>query len=120
MFRPCLLALFSSSILLAQTATKPLFWPDKNGPTQDGVVPAAEAARLPLAWNSDTGENIVWKTDLEDEGHSTPVIGGDRIWFTSATADGKKQYVYGIDRKSGKVVHHILLFENPRDRKSVV
>src|SRR5688572_22774938 len=32
----------------AQPATTPLFWPDKNGPTYDGIVPANEAARLPL------------------------------------------------------------------------
>jgi len=102
----------SCATLCAQIATTPLFWPDKNGPTFDGHVASAEAARLPLKWNAETGENIAWKTDLEDEGHSTPVIGGDRIWFTAASVDGKKMYVYGIDRKSGKIVHHILLFEN--------
>ena len=110
--RLAFLGLCSSSLLSAQVATTPLFWPDKNGPTYDGIVPAAEAARLPLKWNAETGENIIWKTDLEDEGHSTPVIGGDRIWFTAASVDGKKMYVYGIERQTGKIVHHILLFEN--------
>lgn len=107
--------LFAGTALIsnAQPATTPLFWPDKNGPTYDGIVPAAEAARLTLKWNSETGENIVWKTELDDEGHSTPVIGGDMIWFTAATTDGRKQFVYGIDRHSGKIVHHKLLFENP-------
>ncbi|MCA1962833.1 MAG: PQQ-like beta-propeller repeat protein, partial [Prosthecobacter sp.] len=103
----------ASGGIIAQVATTPLYWPDKNGPTLDGIVPDSEAKRLPLTWNAETGENIEWRTELQDEGHSTPVIGGDRIWFTAATADGKKQYVYGIDRKSGAVVHHILLFENP-------
>lgn len=105
-------ALVTATSLLAQPATTPVFWPDKNGPTLDGIVPAAEAARIPLKWNSDTGENIVWKTDLEDEGHSSPVIGGDLIWFTAATTNGTKQYVYGIDRNSGKIIHHLLVFEN--------
>jgi len=40
------------------------------------------------------------------------VIGGDLVWFTSATKDGKKMYVYAINRHDGKVVHHKLLFEN--------
>ncbi len=110
--RSALICLATSATLSAQIATTPLFWPDKNGPTYDGIVPAADAARLPLKWSAETGENIVWKTDLEGDGHSTPVIGGDRIWFTAATPDGKKMYVYGIDRQSGKIVHHILLFEN--------
>lgn len=112
MLRILSLAILGTAFLNAQTPTTPLYWPDKNGPTFDGVVPGPEAVKLPLHWNSDTGQNIIWKTDLEGEGHSTPVIGGDRIWFTAATVDGKKQYVYGIDRMTGKVVHHIPLFEN--------
>ncbi len=101
-----------ASIALAQPATTPLFWPDKNGPTLDNIVPATDAARLPIEWDDATGKNIAWKTPLEGFGHSTPVIGGDLIWFTSATVEGKKQFVHGIDRKSGKVIHHLLVFEN--------
>ncbi len=98
---------------LSQPTTTPVFWPDKNGPTRDGIAPAAEAARVPLEWDADSGKNIAWHVDLEGEGHSTPVIGGDMIWFTAATADGRKQFVYGIDRHSGRIVHHTLVFENP-------
>lgn len=112
LFRLQLSSLAFAAALAAQSATTPVFWPDKNGPTFDGVVPTSDAAKLPLKWNSETGENIAWKVDLEDEGHSSPVIGGDLVWFTSATADGKKQFVYGIDRHSGKVVHHEVVFEN--------
>ncbi|MBB5035064.1 outer membrane protein assembly factor BamB family protein [Prosthecobacter vanneervenii] len=96
----------------AQPATKPVFWPAKGGPAQDNIVPAVEVARIPLEWDSTTGKNIIWRTELQDQGHSSPVIGGDMIWFTSATTDGTKQYVYGIDRQSGKIIHHKLVFEN--------
>jgi outer membrane protein assembly factor BamB len=106
------LGLFITTALAAQPVTAPVFWPDKNGPTFDGIVPAADAAKLPLKWNADTGENIVWKLELEGEGHSTPVIGGDFIWFTSATTDGARQYVYGVNRHTGKVAHHNVVFEN--------
>jgi len=109
-----LLAFLSlAAAAFSQPATTPLFWPDKNGPTFNNIVPAAEAARIPLQWDEATGKNIVWKTPLEDNGHSTPVIGGDMIWFTAATTEGTKQFVYGIDRKTGKIVHHLLVFENP-------
>lgn len=106
------LSLFAATGLLAQPATTPVFWPDKNGPTLDGIVPAEEAAKLPLTWNSETGENIAWSVDLEGEGHSSPVVGGDMVWFTAATPEGGKQYVYGIDRKTGKIIHHLMVFEN--------
>ncbi|HEY1050653.1 MAG TPA: PQQ-binding-like beta-propeller repeat protein, partial [Prosthecobacter sp.] len=96
----------------AQPATKPVFWPVKGGPTADGMVPAADAARLPLEWDGASGKNIVWRTPLEGQGHSSPVIGGDMIWFTSATEDGTKQFIYGIDRNDGKIIHHKLVFEN--------
>jgi outer membrane protein assembly factor BamB len=101
-----------ATVASAQEAPAP-FWPSKGGPTQNGIVPAAEAVRLPLEWDEASGKNITWKTPIEGEGHSTPVIGGDHIWFTAATKDGKQQYLYGIDRKSGKVIHHFLMFENP-------
>jgi outer membrane protein assembly factor BamB len=101
-----------ATALAAQPVTTPVHWPDKNGPTFDGIVPAADAAKLPLKWNAGTGQNIVWKLELEGEGHSTPVIGGDVIWFTSATTDGTRQFVYGVNRHSGKVAHHKLIFEN--------
>ncbi|OYW31471.1 MAG: hypothetical protein B7Z47_00995, partial [Chthoniobacter sp. 12-60-6] len=77
----------------AQPATKPVFWPTKGGPTQDNIVSAADVARIPLEWDSATGKNIAWRTPLEGLGHSSPVIGGDMIWFTSATADGTKQFI---------------------------
>ncbi len=94
----------------AQPATTPVFWPAKGGPAQDNIVPAADVARIPLEWDGATGKNIIWRTELQDQGHSSPVIGGDMIWFTSATTDGTKQYLYGIDRQSGKIIHHKLVF----------
>ena len=107
------LVLLAASLASAQSpATTPLFWPDKNGPTLDGVVPAAEVAKLPTQWDGATGKNITWRLPLENEGHSTPVIGGDLIWFTSATKDGKKQWLHAVNRYTGKPVHEILLFEN--------
>ena len=105
--------LLAASLASAQSpATTPLFWPDKNGPTLDGVVPAAEVAKLPTQWDGASGKNITWRLPLENEGHSTPVIGGDLIWFTSATKDGKKQWLHAVNRHTGKPVHEILLFEN--------
>ncbi len=87
-------------------------WPDRNGPTRDGFVDEENGKGLPTAFNVETGENIKWKTPLENLGNSTPVIGGGKVWFTSATEDGAKQWVYCIDANSGEVLHHKLLFEN--------
>ncbi len=87
-------------------------WPDKSGPSKDGVVPATHAAGLVTDWDEETGKHVVWKTDLPLEGHSIPVIDATTLWFTSASPDGREQYLDAVDRKTGKLVHHHLIFEN--------
>lgn len=111
--RTAFAALFALTLTAqAQTATTPLYWPVKQGPAANSICTASDAAALPTEWDGASGKNIVWRTPVEGNGHSTPVIGGSLVWFTAATTDGKKMYVYGIDRQSGKIVHHLLVFEN--------
>lgn len=85
-------------------------WPDRHGPTLDGHVSQEDALDLPLEWSNP--DQIVWKAELHDEGHSSPVIADGKIWLTAATNDGTKQYVICVDQNSGKVLHDKLLFEN--------
>ena len=102
------LLLFScSSTPIAQEKA---YWPDKHGPTLDGLVPASSAKKLPTEWSEK--KNVAWKAPYKGKGHSSPVILGDKVWFTSATEDGKEQYVYAVDRKSGKVLHELTLYKN--------
>jgi outer membrane protein assembly factor BamB len=111
-FAALLLTVGYNSIHAAAPAVTPLFWPDRQGPTKDCLIPESEAAKLPLEWDEASGKGIAWSTPIEDEGHSTPVIGGDLIWFTSASKDGHKMFLYAINRQDGKIVHHKLLFQN--------
>ena len=93
-------------------AAAELSWPCRNGPFQNGCAAERDARGVPVQWDESSGKNIAWKVDLEGFGHSTPVIGHGRLWFTAATADGKQQFVYAIDARTGRVIHHKLLFEN--------
>jgi len=88
-------------------------WPDKSGPTHNGLVAAADAEGLPTEWNEERGEGIAWKTALEGQGLSTPVIGDGKLWLTSATVDGHQQFVDCVDATTGQITLHKLLFENP-------
>jgi outer membrane protein assembly factor BamB len=56
-------------------------WPQWRGPALNGV---SSATNLPVEWSADS--NIVWKTALPAWAGSTPVIWGDRIFLTSASA----------------------------------
>ena len=94
-------------------ASDRLNWPTRMGAKLNSQVLDADAAGLPTEWSEEPNKNIAWKLELEGFGHSAPVIGHDRIWLTAATADGTQQFVYCIEQKTGKVLHHKLLFENP-------
>ena len=64
----------ATAILASSAGAGGFPWPDKNGPTFNGQAAAADAKGLPTTWNESTKENIAWKTPLEGQGHSTPVI----------------------------------------------
>jgi outer membrane protein assembly factor BamB len=55
-------------------------WPAWRGPGGQGQ--SAEKG-LPLTW--DAKENVRWKIKLPDQGSSTPVIWGDRVFVTQAS-----------------------------------
>lgn len=80
-------------------------WSDWRGPTQDG---RSDSAGLPIRW-SET-ENVVWKTEIHDFGHSTPVVWGGQIWLTTAKSDGSVLYTVCVDGSSGDVIHDIEVF----------
>jgi outer membrane protein assembly factor BamB len=92
--------------LPAAAADRDASWPEFRGPTGDGH---ARASGLPVRW-SET-DNVRWKTPIHDKGWSSPVVWGDQVWLTTATADGKRMYAVAIERGTGKVVYDIKLFD---------
>ena len=81
-------------------------WPQFRGP--EGLGTSAANA-LPLTWAED--RNVRWKTAIHGRAWSSPVVLGDQIWITSATEDGKQLFAIAVDRRSGKVVHDLKVFD---------
>jgi len=81
-------------------------WTEFRGPSGDGH---SNITDLPLKWSE--SENVTWKTPVHGLGWSSPVIWGNQIWMTTAENKGKELYAVCVDRKSGKIVHDIKLFE---------
>ncbi len=81
-------------------------WPEYRGPTGDG---RAADANLPVSLAE---SNLKWKTPIHGKGWSSPVVWGDQIWLTTATEDGTKMSVICVDRRSGDVVHDVVVKEN--------
>ncbi|MEI6647813.1 MAG: PQQ-binding-like beta-propeller repeat protein [bacterium] len=91
-------------------------WNEFRGTTRDGK---STATGLPTTW-SET-ENIVWKTELPGEGHSSPVVADGRIWLTTSPDQGTNRHLLCIDFISGKITKNISLFSytatNERNHK---
>lgn len=61
-------------------------WPQWRGPSGNGI---SDSKNLPTTWSRETGQNIVWTTELPSWSGSTPVIWGDHIFLTSPSkSDG--------------------------------
>lgn len=54
-------------------------WHQWRGPLANGVAPEGKP---PLEWSED--RNIRWKVDIPGQGHSTPIVWGDRIFLQTA------------------------------------
>lgn len=70
-------------------------WRQWRGPNGNGT--AASDARPPLTWGEE--ENVRWKAPVPGRGLSSPVVVGDLVVLTSATADA--QSVIAYDRANG-------------------
>jgi outer membrane protein assembly factor BamB len=68
-------------------------WPRFRGPNGAGV---ASTRDFPTKW---TESNILWRTDIPGDGHSSPVIWEKRLFIQCASTDAKSRSLlcYGID-----------------------
>jgi outer membrane protein assembly factor BamB len=71
------------------TAPKPgVDWPQFRGIRAAGI---SEGSPLPATWNVAKGQGIAWKTPIPGIGHSSPIVWGDTVYFTTAIS-GKKDH----------------------------
>jgi len=92
--------------LLSTSLTAGDHWPELRGPTADG---RSDAVGLPLTWSPT--KNVVWKTAIHDRGWSSPVVWGEQIWLTTATADGRQLFAVCVDLATGRIVHDVKVFD---------
>jgi outer membrane protein assembly factor BamB len=84
-------------------------WSGFRGPNGSGL---SDARIAPTVW-SET-QNVRWKTAIHDKGWSSPVIWGNQVWMTTGRADGKELFAVCVDFDSGKILHDISLFRDPK------
>jgi outer membrane protein assembly factor BamB len=78
-------------------------WPEFRGPTGQGLV---SDAPLPVEWGP--ARNVVWKQKVPGAGWSSPVVGGGRVYLTTAVAaaggGGQSLRTLCLDAGTGKAV----------------
>lgn len=60
-------------------------WPAFRGANRNGIGDGAEP---PVEWDLESGKGVAWSIDLPGLGNSSPVVWGDRIYITTAVAEG--------------------------------
>lgn len=101
------LLLLAFVLAVSAAPTRADNWPQWRGPKNDGL--SAEK-NLPIEWDAD--KNVVWKLKLPGMGAGTPVVWGDKIFFTSVdgdnivlmcvTTDGKEKWKKELSNTGAK------------------
>ena len=83
-------------------------WPGWRGPSGDGI---SAGKGIPTKWSSK--ENIAWRIAVRGEGHSSPIVWGDKVFLTSSLTEKNKRILLCIDRLSGQTVWQRDVVQSP-------
>ncbi|MBN1410951.1 MAG: PQQ-binding-like beta-propeller repeat protein [Spirochaetales bacterium] len=74
-------------------------WPGFRGPYGNGRAYTSDA---PVEWDGETGKGILWKITIEGDGMNSPVVWGNRVFYS--TGDERKKVVHCVDADTGAVL----------------
>lgn len=87
--------LYTWAVLSTVSITVAQNWPSFRGPSASGVAP--DGQNLPLTWNAETGEGILFRVEIPGLAHSSPIIWGDRLFLTTAVSSaGEASFKPGL------------------------
>ena len=64
-----------------------------RGNNSNGI---SQAKGLPVKWDLSAGANIAWKQDIPRKGYNSPIINGNRVFFTGADEETRELYCYDL------------------------
>ncbi|NHB69529.1 PQQ-like beta-propeller repeat protein [Perlabentimonas gracilis] len=76
----------------------------KNFPSFRGFggTGIAYQKNIPTSWNGESGENILWKTQIPLKGYNSPVVWEGKVFLAGASTT--KRELYCFDANSGKIL----------------
>lgn len=75
------------------------YWSRWRGPSGQGHVTGTNYTDT---WSAT--ENVKWRTKVPGDGHSSPIVWGDRIFLTTATNEGATMSMLAFNRTTGAQV----------------
>ncbi len=87
------------------------YWPHWRGPSLQGL---AHGSGYPQRWSGT--ENVLWKVRISGRGHSSPIIWGERLFLTTAAADGSRRSVLCFKRSDGSLLWETFVPESPAEQ----
>lgn len=64
-----------------------------RGNNSNGI---SSAKNLPRKWDLNNNTNIAWKQDIPRRGYNSPVINGNKIFFSGADEEARELYCYDL------------------------
>lgn len=89
-------------------------WPCWRGPRGDGT---SLEKSPPVKWDATTPEGIVWKTALQGNGHSQPIVWGDRIFLVACDEASQERLLTCLQCDTGKTLWTKTVFRAPLESK---
>lgn len=89
-------------------------WPGWRGPRGDGT---STSQSVPISWDATSGKNLLWKTPLTAEGHSSPIIHGNRAYIVGCIKATKQRTLVALDAHTGKVAWEQTVLAAPLESK---
>jgi outer membrane protein assembly factor BamB len=74
-------------------------WPRFRGADGSG---ASISTNAPTTWDTKTGAGIAWKVPVPAQGFGSPIVWGDRVFFSGG--DARKREVVCLDAKTGQTL----------------
>ena len=89
-------------------------WPAWRGPRGDGT---SLEESVPIEWNGETGDAVVWKVPLRGIGHSSPIIHGKNLFVTTCDLESQQRLLLCFDTETGKQLWERIVLEVPLEYK---
>src|SRR6185369_6754918 len=89
-------------------------WPGWRGPRGDGT---SLENQIPVHWNGETDNGLVWKTPLSGSGHASPIIWDEWVFLVACDEPKQERVLICFDRRTGKQLWQRTVLRAPLETK---